>query len=76
MGPTAYYASKFFFYFQQKQIYRYPKLEDDNPCKCGSVDVKNAKLIGPELQCLQVILLIPFWVLGPTLLSPGDFGGT
>ena len=31
MGPTAYYASKFFFYFQQKQIYRYPKLEDDNP---------------------------------------------
>ena len=30
-------------------------------------------LIGPELQCL-CLLLIPFWVLGPTLLSPGDFG--
>ena len=30
--------------------------------------------IGPELQWLPSLLLIPFRVLGPTLLSPGDFG--
>ena len=34
---------------------------------------KMPSLIGPELQCLSSPLLIPFRVLGPTLLSPGDF---
>ena len=65
MGPTAAYVSKnIFFKLFKKQINNiYPKLkiEDDNPRQFDqvfyrSVNVKNASLIGPELQCLSSLV--------------------
>ena len=50
------------------------KIEDDNPRQHRFVNVKNGKFDWTRTAMSPSHLLIPFRVLGPTLLSPGDFG--
>ena len=43
-------------------------------CKHRSVNVKNTKFDWTRTAMSPSLLLIPFRILGPTLLSPRDFG--
>ena len=57
----------------------FKEIEDDNPRQfdqvlCRSVNVKNAKFDWTRTTMSSSLLLIPLRILGPTLLSPGDFG--
>ena len=49
-------------------------IRDSFDWKCRSVNVKNANFDWTGTAMSPSLLLIPFRILGPTLLSPGDFG--
>ena len=64
----------FFTYFLKSKNVPKRKKEVNNPRHFDQVYVKNAKFNWTRTAMSPNLLLIPFRVLGPTLLSPGDFG--
>ena len=64
----------FFTYFLNSKNVPKRKKEVNNPRHFDQVYVKNAKFNWTRTAMSPNLLLIPFRVLGPTLLSPRDFG--